>query len=53
MRTIRTAVLAAAALVAGACVIDPYDDPLPGKDAVLVLKENASLARTPWPVALA
>ena len=51
MRSLRTAVLAAVALVSGACVIDPYEDPLPGKDAVLVLKEGASLARTPWPVA--
>ena len=51
MRTLRAAVLAAAALAAGACVIDPYEDPLPGKDAVVVLKQGASLARTAWPVA--
>ena len=51
MSALRAAALALCALAAGGCVIDPYDDPLPGGDAVIVLKPGATSARAGWPVA--
>ena len=52
MRRLRALALAlAAAAPAAGCVIDPYGDPLPGKDAHLVLRGDPALARAEWPAA--
>jgi hypothetical protein len=50
VRALLPAVLAAAALAPG-CVIDPYEDPLPGKDAQVVLRAHRASSRAEWPAA--
>jgi len=50
LRALLAAALATAALAPG-CVIDPYEDPLPGKDAQVVLRAQLPSARAEWPAA--
>ncbi len=50
MRALLPAALLALAVASAGCATDPYGEPVPGKEARIVLVPGSAPVRAPWPV---